>query len=116
MYSSLFYDYLENQKAREFIDKIPNNIKLKSKIRKIEKQKLIVLKGNEIKSIYISCQGKMQVRNEFENGFVYGFANVEPIAYIGVIEMMADKQTYSSTLQATTECIILEIPIEDFNL
>jgi len=30
------------------------------------------------------------------------------------MEMMANKQTYSSTLQTSTECIILEIPKEDF--
>jgi CRP/FNR family cyclic AMP-dependent transcriptional regulator len=30
------------------------------------------------------------------------------------MEMMANKQTYSSTLQTSTECIILEIPKKDF--
>jgi CRP/FNR family cyclic AMP-dependent transcriptional regulator len=114
MYNDLFYDYIENQKAKEFIDKIPSHIKPKCRMIKIQKQKIIVLKGNQIKSIYISCQGSMQVRNEFENGFVYNFASIKPIAYIGVMEMMANKQTYSSTLQTSTECIILEIPKEDF--
>ena len=56
----------------------------------------------------------MQVRNEFENGFVYSFASINPIAYIGVMEIMANKQNYSSTLQTSTECIILEIPKWDF--
>jgi CRP/FNR family cyclic AMP-dependent transcriptional regulator len=114
MNNSLLYKYLGNQDAKDFIEKIPINIKNKCKLRKIEKGKLLVLKGNNIEYIYIHCQGKMQVKNEFENGFVYSFANIKPIAYIGAMEIMANKQTYSSTLQTTTECIILEMPKVDF--
>ncbi|WP_290459684.1 Crp/Fnr family transcriptional regulator [Romboutsia ilealis] len=114
MNNSLLYKYLENQDAKDFIEKIPITIKNKCKLRKIEKGKLLVLKGNNIEYIYIHCQGKMQVKNEFENGFVYSFANIKPIAYIGAMEIMANKQTYSSTLQTTTECIILEMPKVDF--
>lgn len=114
MNNSLLYRYLENQDAKDFIEKIPINIKNKCKLRKIEKGKLLVLKGNNIEYIYIHCQGKMQVKNEFENGFVYSFANIKPIAYIGAMEIMANKQTYSSTLQTTTECIILEMQKIDF--
>lgn len=114
MNNSLLYKYLGNQDAKDFIEKIPINIKNKCKLRKIEKGKLLVLKGNNIEYVYIHCQGKMQVKNEFENGFVYSFANIKPIAYIGAMEIMANKQTYSSTLQTTTECIILEMPKVDF--
>lgn len=114
MNNSLLYKYLENQDAKDFIEKIPITIKNKCKLRKIEKGKLLVLKGNNIEYIYIHCQGKMQVKNEFENGFVYSFANIKPIAYIGAMEIMANKQTYSSTLQTTTECIILEMQKIDF--
>lgn len=114
MNNSLLYKYLENQDAKDFIEKIPITIKNKCKLRKIEKGKLLVLKGNNIEYIYIHCQGKMQVKNEFENGFVYSFANIKPIAYIGAMEIMANKQTYSSTLQTTTECIILEMAKVDF--
>lgn len=114
MQNSLFYNRIRNKDAKKFIEKIPSNIKLKCKIRIIEKGKIVVLKGNDIENVYVSCQGKMQVRNEFENGFVYSFASINPIAYIGVMEIMANKQNYSSTLQASTECIILEIPKSDF--
>ena len=114
MQNSLFYNRIRNKDAKKFIEKIPSNIKLKCKIRIIEKGKIVVLKGNDIENIYVSCQGKMQVRNEFENGFVYSFASINPIAYIGVMEIMANKQNYSSTLQTSTECIILEIPKSAF--
>ena len=114
MQNSLFYNRIRNKDAKKFIEKIPSNIKLKCKIMIIEKGKIVVLKGNDIENVYVSCQGKMQVRNEFENGFVYSFASINPIAYIGVMEIMANKQNYSSTLQTSTECIILEIPKSDF--
>ena len=73
MQNSLFYNRIRNKDAKKFIEKIPSNIKLKCNIRIIEKGKIVVLKGNDIENIYVSCQGKMQVRNEFENGFVYSF-------------------------------------------
>lgn len=114
MNNSLLYKYLQNQQAKVFIEKIPENIKDRCKLKKIEKGKLLVLKGNNIENIYIHFQGKMQVKNEFENGFVYSFANIKPIAYIGAMEIMANKKTYSSTLQTTTECIILKMPKSDF--
>ena len=114
MQNSLFYNRIINEEAKRFIEKIPIEIKSKCKIRVVDKGKIVVLKGNDIENIYVSCQGKMQVRNEFENGFVYSFASINPIAYIGVMEIMANKQNYSSTLQTSTECIILEIPKWDF--
>ena len=114
MINNLFNSNIENEKVKSFIEKIPKNIKSKSKIKKIEKGKIVVLKGNKIESVYISCDGEMQVKNQFENGFVYSFASLNTIAYIGVMELMANQKTYSSTLQATTECTILEIPKCDF--
>ena len=97
-----------------FFNRIPDFLQPKCQIRHIEAGKVVVLKGNEIKNIYISCEGKMQVKNEFENGFIYSFSSIEPIAYIGVMEVMAHQTTYSSTLQALTKCTLLEIPVEDF--
>ncbi|MGL5693531.1 MAG: Crp/Fnr family transcriptional regulator [Peptostreptococcaceae bacterium] len=114
MRNSFLYNSINNENIKTFIDKMPYNIKNNTIMKEIQKGRIVVLKGNEIESVYISCQGKMQVKNEFENGFVYSFANVNPIAYIGVMEIMANKQTYSSTLQATTDCIILDIPKDDF--
>ena len=91
-----------------------NEIKNNCKIKKFEKGKIVVLKENNIKSMYLHCKGQMKVRNEFENGFVYDFAVIEPISYIGAMEIMANKDTYSSTLQATADSIIIEISKEDF--
>lgn len=105
---------MQDKKAKEFISKIPNTIKDKYNIRTFEKSKIITLKGNDIEKIYISLVGNMQVKNEFENGFIYNFAQVSSIAYIGVMEVMANEKLYSSTLQTTTECTMIEMKVDDF--
>lgn len=114
MYDHSLYKKIENKKVKEFIKNIPDNIKVNCKFKNINKGELVVLKENEIKKIYIHCKGKMRVRNEFENGFIYDFASIEPISYIGAMEVMANKNIYSSSLQTITDSIILEIDKDDF--
>ena len=115
MNEKYLYKNIENKKVKELINRIPNEIKNNCKIKKFEKGKIVVLKENNIKSMYLHCKGQMKVRNEFENGFVYDFAVIEPISYIGAMEIMANKDTYSSTLQATADSIIIEISKEDYH-
>lgn len=105
---------INNKKIKELIDRMPNEIKKNCKVKKFDKGQIVVLKEDNIKFMYLHLEGQMKVRNEFENGFVYDFASIEPIAYIGAIEIMASKELYSSTLQATTDSIILEMNKNDF--
>ena len=114
MNEKYLYENIDNKKVKELIDRIPNDIKKNCKLKEFEKGKIVVLKENNIKSMYLHCKGEMKVRNEFENGFVYDFAVIKPISYIGAMEIMANKETYSSTLQATTDSMIIEIPKNDF--
>lgn len=108
------YREIDNTKVKEFIKNIPNDIKERCSFKRIKKDEIVVFKEHEIEKIYIHCKGKMKVRNEFENGFIYDFAMIEPISYIGAMEVMANKKFYSSTLQTITENIILEINKSDF--
>lgn len=114
MNNSLFNKYIKNEAAKNFINRMPDYIKEVSNIRKIEKGKIVVLKENTIENIYIHCEGEMRVRNEFENGFIYDFAIINPISYIGAMEVMAAKESYTSTLESNTDCVIMEIPKESF--
>ena len=114
MNDEFLYKNIDNKKVKKFIDKIPQDIKNNCRLKKVEKGKIVVLKESPIEYMYIHCKGQMKVRNEFENGFVYDFASIEPISYIGAIEIMASKDLYSSTLQATTDSIILEMNKNDF--
>ncbi|MGL5329635.1 MAG: Crp/Fnr family transcriptional regulator [Peptostreptococcaceae bacterium] len=114
MKDNKLYNLIKDKYAKIFVDEIPCNIRNKCELVKFEKSKIVALKGNDIKDIYISLQGKMQVKNEFENGFVYSFAEVNSIAYIGVMEVMANKDIYSSTLQTITDCTMLKISKNDF--
>ena len=109
MHHNSLYKEIDNAKVKEFIKNIPNHMKQRCKFKRIKKNEIVVFKEQEIEKIYIHCKGKMRVRNEFENGFIYDFATIEPISYIGAMEVMANKKFYSSTLQTITDNIILEI-------
>ena len=61
MNNSLLYKQLENEQAKAFIEKIPENIKDRCKLKKIEKGKLLVLKGNNIENIY-KCKSKTNLK------------------------------------------------------
>lgn len=114
MYDNSLYKEIENKKAKEFIRNMPNRIKESCNLKRVKKNKIVVFREQEIEKIYIHCKGTMRVRNEFENGFIYDFASVEPISYIGAMEVMGDKNIYTSTLQTITDSIILEINKLDF--
>lgn len=114
MKNSKLFRLIINKKALEFIERIPKEIKSKCKLIEIERDKIVTLKENNIEKIHINLQGTMRVRNEFENGFIYDFASIEEIAFIGAMEIMADKDIYSSTLRTTSKCILLELEKNDF--
>ena len=67
MEKDLFSQFIKNQAAINFINRIPDYIKEASKVRSIDKGKIVVLKENYIEKIYIHCEGEMRVRNEYEN-------------------------------------------------
>ena len=105
---------INNKKIKELIDRMPNDIKKNCKVKKFDKGQIVFLKEDNIRFMYLHLEGQMKVRNEFENGFVYDFALIEPISYIGAMEIMANKDVYSSTLQAITDSMIIEITKNDF--
>ena len=105
---------IKNEEVKSFINEIPAYIKDSCKIVNFNKSHIVTCTGENIEKIYISLDGKMKVKNEFANGFVYNFAEIDSISYIGVMEIMADENIYSSTLETTTECIMIEMEVEDF--
>ena len=84
------------------------------KVATFNKSKTITRRGLDINKIYISLEGKLQVKNEFENGFIYNFAEIKSPAYIGVMETMADEKIYTSTIMTMTKCKIIEMSVKDF--
>lgn len=108
------YNLIKSIEAKQFLNEIPDYIKDKHQIVIFDKSEVVTHKGDSIEKIYISLEGKMHVKNEFENGFIYNFAEVESISYIGAMEIMANAYEYSATLQATTKCVMIEMKVEDF--
>lgn len=114
MQHNKIFNLIKDKNALDFLNEIPDYINDKYKIVTFEKLETVTFKGDSIKKIYISLEGKMQVKNEFENGFIYSFAEVESISYIGAMEIMANEYEYSATLQTTTTCTMIEIEVDDF--
>lgn len=105
---------MSSLKNLQFLNNIPAEIHSHAKVKKIKKGTYVTEKGDTISSVKIFCKGHMQVKNEFANGMVYVFASIEPVAYIGAMELLADSLIYSAFLQAKTDCEVLEIPNEYF--
>lgn len=108
------YKQIKSKEVKTFIDSMPEVIKQRCQLITIKADQIIALKGNLIQAIYINLQGEMQVKNEFENGFVYSFAKVDQLAYIGVMELMAQEPLYVSSVQTMTDCLMIKIDQEDF--
>ncbi|MGL5346874.1 MAG: Crp/Fnr family transcriptional regulator [Peptostreptococcaceae bacterium] len=114
MQNDILYKKIINKDVKDFINNIPKDTASRCKLVKFEKSTVITTKGKKIEKIFINLQGKMEVKNEFENGFIYNFAQVESLAYIGAMEIMANENFYSSTLQCISECVMIEINVDDF--
>ena len=105
---------LTDAKNKELFYHMPEKVFACAHIKMIKKDAFVVEKEQEIKEILLCCKGKMQVQNEFRNGTIYNFDYVEPISYIGVMELIADRTIYSAYLKAKTDCECLVIPIKVF--
>ena len=105
---------MHNEYVKNLFKDKPQNIKLDYKVIEFTKDEIVTRRGNEIEKIYICIKGKLQVKNEFENGFIYNFAQINSISYIGIIEILAGSNIYTSTLKTITNCILVELDIDDF--
>lgn len=105
---------LKDEKCIELFSHMPDKVFESARIRQVKKNRIVVEKEHQIKDVLLCCQGQMQVRNEFRNGMVYNFDYTEPISYIGVMELLAEKNTYSAYLQAKTDCEVLVVPMGVF--
>ncbi|MFZ5354513.1 MAG: Crp/Fnr family transcriptional regulator [Bacillota bacterium] len=99
---------------REMLDRLPADIRKHCKIIELKSGQTYIQKGGIVRTVDILCSGQMQVLNEFENGNVYCFAAIQPIAYIGSLEVLADAEVYSSTTEALTPCTLISMPKEIF--
>lgn len=104
----------EYPQFRNFFEKIPSDIRDKSVIIEIPSKKQTARKGEPLYSVDLLIDGKMRVLNEFENGDLYSFADLSPLAYIGSYEVVAGRGIYSATTEAQEECRMIRLPRDAF--
>lgn len=98
----------------EYIKNMPEYLKSTCIIRKVNPGEIIHQKNYKLDYFAFVCSGEHRVINEFENGNVYMIEKNEPIDFIGEVTILAEEEKTSVTLEAITECILLQIPRRDF--
>lgn len=98
----------------EFISNIPGDIRGRITVRRFLPKAVVARKGEKIKYISVIYSGKMHVINEFDSGQIYTFADIGFMDIVGDIEILAEKFTAACTVEAITDCIVLEMSCEDF--
>lgn len=97
-----------------YIENMPVSIKDKYVIKTIPAGTLVHQKNDELNYFAIVCTGEHRVINEFENGNIFMIEKNEPIDFIGEVTILAGMPTTSVTIETLTDCIVLQIPREDF--
>lgn len=104
----------ENTKLKELIDNMPEKIKNKCNIKNFPSKSIIQRKDDELTFFSIICKGEVKVINEFDNGNLYIIEKNEAIDFIGEVTALAGQKKTSVTIEAITDCIVIQMPLEDF--
>ncbi len=109
------YKYLTSvTQDLDYINDIPEGIWNTAVLKEIPPRKVNARKGELIHFVDILIEGHMRVLNEFESGKLYSFAYLTPPAYIGSFEVIAERETYTATTEAQTECRIIRLKRKEF--
>jgi CRP/FNR family cyclic AMP-dependent transcriptional regulator len=100
--------------SADLLNNIPVDIKNRSVMIKFSKNDIVLKKDEEIKYVYILCSGTLRAINEFSNGNIYGFANINPPDFIGSLEILAEESKIACTVESVTDSTALRISKKDF--
>lgn len=104
----------KNTELQEILSSMPKNIKERCYVKKFRKKNLILKKDENVKFVYIICEGEAKGVNEFANGNLYVVEKITPFAFIGELSVVAEKLKASVTIEASTDCTTIQISREDF--
>lgn len=100
--------------VERILSTIPLEIKNRLVVKRFPPETTIVRKDEELKRVYLICQGIIRVINEFSTGDQYIFTDLEAVAFIGDMEILADENKIACNNQTITECICIEMSRYDF--
>lgn len=95
---------------------MPEELRHRFTIRTIPPKTVIHQKDDLLGHFGIVLKGDHRVINEFENGNIFMIEKNEPIAFIGEVTLLADKAHTSVTIETLTECTVLFMTPEDFEI
>ena len=101
-------------KLEKILKNMPEAIKDRCIVREIPSGSIIVRKDDDLTSFSIICKGKVRIINEFDNGNVYLIEQNQAIDFIGEVTALAGERKTSVTIEAITNCIIIQMSLKDF--
>ena len=102
--------------AETYFKNMPEELKTRYIIRKFPPGTIIHQKDYPLDYFGIVCSGDHRVINEFENGNVFMIEKNEAIDFIGEVTILAEKPLTSVSIETLTECVVLMISREDFEM
>lgn len=100
-----------NNTSKFNLNDIPKNIQEKGIIEEYSKDSIIVTKGDYPEYILFISSGIVIGSKEFENGNKYRYFQLDKTnGSIGLLEILAKKEEYVSTITALTNVKILKVP------
>ena len=93
---------------------MPDEIRRQSCRKKFSPGESILLKGGEIKHLYVLLKGTVRVSNEFMDGHRYSFTHFSAPSFIGEVEILASQPHYAATVEASTTCDLLAMTSDAF--
>lgn len=100
--------------VERILSTIPMEIKNRLVVKRFPPETTIVRKDEELKRVYLICQGIIRVINEFSTGDQYIFTDLEAVAFIGDMEVLANEDKIACNNKTITECISIEMSRHDF--
>lgn len=103
-----------NPELEKILGNMPGVIKNKCVIKKIPAKSIIQRKDDALTSFSIICKGEVRIINEFDNGNLYTIEKNKAIDFIGEVTALAGQERTSVTIEAMTDCIIIQLSLLDF--
>lgn len=111
----LIEEVIENKpNIANLVKGMPLGIRKRCLVKNFPPKTVLLKKDDDVKWVYIFCNGTVIVKNEFENGQLYNFTEVDSVDFIGEVEVLAGETQIACTVETTTNCTLLQLTKEDF--
>ncbi len=109
----------------ELLGNAPSNVKEKYTTQKFKKEKIFMYENDEVKNIYILCEGTINFTVQLEEGKTLEVGTItitknnkkidnKNFHIIGYLEVLSGVQQIATTVQAVTDCTCIKMSVETF--